>query len=380
MNKVLWFLLIISVAKGQQAPLPAQYQPFRQLIKHYKTYFSGSLSVLDQVKPPLIHDTDEYTTNEFRVMLSDSALALHKEELVIRVPYKNNPYPVSYSVIYENRLVSLFEPGQFACLSIDKLKRDINYEKKLNTKQFDYHWLLGGQLVALSKGIYYWFDTKAGWRLYAEPVPFGKQPKFYEDDRYVAYSTCRGEFGGTLYFHDKQTRLTHFSPYVCARSVIRQSDGYYVLASLGHGVGSADLSLIKNPSELPILKRVNKYDTPEADSTQLADVVKPTVLFDKLAVEFFAGFMFNSRLTYVVSWFGRTFLAEVFDDTIFIKDPLGNNNMDTHEPVTTSYGPNLTLINLGFYMVGGEREISCLLFKRNQLVKIDWNLRNKPIE
>ncbi len=380
MNKVLWFLLIVSVAKGQQAPIPDQYKPFRQLIQHYKTYFMGDVYWSNQVKPPRIYQPDTNTTKEFKIMLSDSALALHKEELVIRVPYKNNPYPVSYSVIYENRLVSLFEPGQFVCLSVDKLNRDINYEKKLNTKQFDYHWVLGGRLVALSKGAYYWFDTKAGWHLYAEPVPFGKQPKFYEDDRYVAYSTCQGEFGGTLYFYDKQTRLTHFSPYVCARSVIRKSDGYYVLASLGHGVGSADLSLIKNPSALPILKRTNKYGMPEADSTQLAGTVKPTVLFDKWAIEFFAGFMLNGEVTYIVNWFHRTFLAQVFEDTIFIRDPLGDDNLNIHEPVTTSYGPNLTLINVNLYGVGHEREISCLLFRKNQLIKIDWNLRNKPID
>ena len=310
-------------------------------------------------------------------MLSDSALGLHKKEVVIRVPFQKNPYPIDYSIIYENRLVSLFEPGRFICLTVDGLKRDVDYEKKLNTKQFEYHWLLGGRLVAVSKGVYYWFDRQVGWRVYAEPVPLDKQPKFYEDERYIAFSTCRGEFGGTLYFYDKQTRLTHFAPFVCARSVIRQPDGYHVLASLGHGAGSVDLSLIENPSTLPILKRLNRYSIPEADSTRLTGIVMPTVLFDEYNCQFFAGFMRNGKRTYVVNWGQRTFLAEVTENTIFIKDPLGDDDTYTHEPVTTTYGPSLILINLDFYGIGREREIACLLFRGNQLTKIDWNLRNE---
>ncbi len=310
-------------------------------------------------------------------MLSDSALNLHKERLVIRVPYQKNPYPIDYSIIYQNRLVSLFDPGQFVCLTVDGLKRDLAYEKKLNTRQFEYHWLLGGRLVALSGGVYYWFDERAGWRVYTEPVPLSKQPTFYEDQRYIAFSTCQGEFGGTLFFYDKQTRLTHFMPSVCTVSVIRQPDGYYVLASLGHGMGSADLSLIKNPSALPILKRLIQQVVPEADSTRLTNVVMPTAVFDQYSCQFFAGFERNGKLTYLVNWGQRTFLAEVAGDTIFIKDPLLNDDLYTHNPVTTTYAPSLTLVNLDFYGIGREREIACLLFRGNRIIKINWNLRDE---
>lgn len=370
---MLWLLLIVGIANGQSAPTETQPQPFRALIQHFKSGFPWSA----QVKLPLIYDPSTSGDRGFRVMLSDSALNLHKERLVIRVPYQKNPYPIDYSIIYQNRLVSLFDPGQFVCLTVDGLKRDLAYEKKLNTRQFEYHWLLGGRLVALSGGVYYWFDERAGWRVYTEPVPLSKQPTFYEDQRYIAFSTCQGEFGGTLFFYDKQTRLTHFMPSVCTVSVIRQPDGYYVLASLGHGMGSADLSLIKNPSALPILKRLIQQVVPEADSTRLTNVVMPTAVFDQYSCQFFAGFERNGKLTYLVNWGQRTFLAEVAGDTIFIKDPLLNDDLYTHNPVTTTYAPSLTLVNLDFYGIGREREIACLLFRGNRIIKINWNLRDE---
>ena len=55
--------------------------------------------------------------------------------------YKNNyiNYPISYSVIYDDRLVSLFQNGVFVCYSLDSFERDLDFEKKLNTQKFNHH-------------------------------------------------------------------------------------------------------------------------------------------------------------------------------------------------------------------------------------------------
>lgn len=373
-----FLLLIATTTNAQPTPRADAYASFRPLINWFASLRpSLNPEKLPPLNPPLMYTPSPANTREFTVILSDSALLLKTKKIVVPVPYRTSPYPVDYSVVYQNRLISLFDSTGFVCLSVNSLQRDRAYERKLNTKRFDYHWLLNGQLVGLSGTTYYQFNQSLGWRQYAGPVPMKKQPKLYEDENYIAYSTCRGEFGGVLYFFDKRTGLTHFVESTCARSVIRQSKGYYILSSLGHMMGSASLIRLGNPSALPVFKRLKKYGIPEADSSGLANVVKPAVVFSKHSTQFFAGFLRDDTLNYVVNWGQRTFLAEVRADTLVIRDPLFNSDLYTHEPITTTYGPDLTVVNMDFYGIAREREIACLLFKKGQVVKVSWNIANE---
>ncbi len=371
MQKLIYLLLIATTTLGQPTPKPSQKGSFDRLIQYFQTYFVGA----NKKKPPLIYEPDTSSHREIRVMLSDSSLNLRPTERLVKVPYTGNPFPVAYSVIYQNRLISLFESGQFTCLTVDGLTRDTDFEKKLNTKRFAYCWLLDDHLIGLADNIYYRFNERSGWIPYTQIVPLQKQPKLYEDANFIAFSTCRGEFGGTLFVYDKRTRLTHFVPSVCSCSIIRKPDGYYMLASLGHGAGHADLTYIRDPTRLPIFSKLDRYGNAIADSTRLTGVVQPTVVFDYLGLELFGSFTWKGRQTYLANWAGRTFLAEIANNTLFIKDPLFNDGIYTHNPITTQYG-NVILINLDFYGLGGECEVACLLIRDNRVTKVSWNKTN----
>ena len=86
----------------------------------------------------------------------------------------------------------------------------------------------------------------------------------------------------------------------------------------------------------------------------------------------FSSFSIFDRTVYLVNWRQRTFLAELTDTTFSIVHPLFNDELYTHQPVTTVNHGN-SIINLDFYGIAGEREVSVLIVKDDKLTRIDWN-------
>lgn len=194
----------------------------------------------------------------FRIEAGEKTLGLTKSEIVLRNPYSPKPFPLSNSIIYQNNLVTLFEPGYFACYNISNQARNKDYERQLNTRKFEYHWLIRGQLIGLSKGKYYAFSATNGWKAYTAEVPFNKQPKLFEDERYLSFLTCNGKFGGEVYFYDMRQRNYYLTWATCPNSVFKQDGKYFVLSSLGHMMGSAALQVIADPAKLRRWKGTQK--------------------------------------------------------------------------------------------------------------------------
>ena len=66
------------------------------------------------------------------------------------------------------------------------------------------------------------------------------------------------------------------------------------------------------------------------------------------------------------------FLAEMENNTVKIVNPLFNSEIIAHKPVTTIYSDAI-LINMAYYRIGRDREVTCILIKDDELIKIDWN-------
>ena len=67
-----------------------------------------------------------------------------------------------------------------------------------------------------------------------------------------------------------------------------------------------------------------------------------------------------------------TFLAEIKGTEIQIVHPLFEKPFYTHQPVTTAYG-NYILVNLDFYGVALDKEVSVIIVGQNKITKMDWN-------
>jgi len=321
-----------------------------------------------KVNLPVIHKGED-----FNIILSESSLEFKEKEIVFENPNQNNSFPLSFSVIFKENIVSLFEPGTFVCHKLSDFSRNEELEKELNTKRFDYHWLINNNLCGLSNGKYWLFDSTSNWTKFEQKLPFEKKPKLFENKEYLAYCDCHGEWGGTVYFYNRANENTYFTEATCANSIIETDKGYKVLSHLGHGMGSADLKLIADPSKLSNLK---DFDSKTKNINALGYSDKsghPKTVFDFYWVQIFSSFNWNGQTIYMVNWQDRTFLSEIRKKDIIIVDPLFNSDLYTHDPITTQYENGVILMNLDFYGLGREREISMIIIKDKEITKIDWN-------
>ena len=323
--------------------------------------------------------------NKFNVSVSENFIEFDTTHIVVKNPYFSEKFeeadedkyyvknfPKSFSVIYENSLVSLFENGKFACFNLDSFERNRKLENELNTKKFKYHWIIDGNLGALSgKTIYKWNRKK--WVKFRNNFPLKNQPKLFEDNEFIIYGDCHGEWGGTVYFYEKITSKTYFTESTCANSVIKSINGYEVLAHLGHGGGSAEIKLIKNPRKLTLAKDKEINTTVKGEALGYTD---KSNAFDKkidfYGVQIFSSFTFKDKELYIVHLSDLTFIARIKNNQIEIVNPLFFNDLYTHDPITTQYG-NYTLMNLDHYGTGLYREISVMIIDGNKITKLDWN-------
>ena len=72
----------------------------------------------------------------------------------------------------------------------------------------------------------------------------------FKDDNYNIYSTCNGEFGGTIYFQNKQTKKSYEAASTCPIVVNKIGKEYYVTNYMGHMMGFASVLKITDPEKL----------------------------------------------------------------------------------------------------------------------------------
>lgn len=364
MRQIIIGILIFcfSICKGQTADFDTLVLKLRERLE-YDDY---------KVTLPVVHKGED-----FNVIFSESSLDFKDKVIVLGNPNQDDSFPLSFSVIFKENIVSLFEPGTFACHKLTDFSRNKELENVLNTKQFEYHWLIDNKLYGLSNEEYWLFDDKDSWIKSDQKLPFGKKPKLFENKEYLVYCDCQGEWGGTVYFYNRTNENIYFTEATCANSIIETDEGYKVLSHLAHGRGSADLKFIADPSKLSNLK---DFDTRAKNINALGYSDKsghPKAVFVFYWVQILSSFNWNEKTIYMVNWQDRTFLAEIRKRDITIVDPLFNSDLYSHKPITTQYENGVILINLDFYSRGREREVSMIVIKDKEITKIDWNSKHQ---
>ncbi|MDR6969246.1 hypothetical protein J2X31_003273 [Flavobacterium arsenatis] len=377
-KKLLYILLIFGLSNsGFAQSLQLKFE--NKLVEHFQKHTWKDVVVTrDSLYSSPYKD-------KFNVSVSDNYIEFDTTHLVIKNPYFSDKhddaeeekdyvknFPKSFSVIYENSLVTLFENGKFTCFKLENFERNTELENKLNTKKFKYHWIIDNQLGGLSgNSIFLWNGNK--WTKFKENFPLKNQPKLFEDNQFIVYGECFGEWGGTVYFFEKSSSKTFFTESTCANSVIKTSKGYNVLAHLGHGGGSAEIKTIPYPTKLTLAKpnEIGKSVNGEA----LGYTDKSSAFEKKLdfyGLQIFSSFDYQDKVLYIVHLSELTFIAEIKNNEIEIVNPLFFNDLYTHDPITNKYG-KYTLMNLDHYGTGLNREISVLIIEGNKITKLDWN-------
>lgn len=368
-------LLIALIIQACQPDLPPQKHPtstadsvnFDTLITYLKDMSTEQKHLNIKIDLPLVCKYYDYS-----VEISRNPLPLALDYIIVKNPY-GEQFPVAYSVIYNDRLITILSDGYISCLSTSNFERDIEYEKILNTQKILQINILDNKLVGTGPNKHYYLDAENNWVEYPNYVPFGTQIKLYEDEVYISFCDCHGEFGGTVYFYNKQTRKLHFAYAVCANSIIKENDAYYVVSYLAHMGGSSSIQKIPNPELLPTIKlNTSKNYRPDYYKKQVDIKIKNNSHYTGFElIRIYAGFIYNNRRIYFVNWAGQAFLAEIDNDIIRIINPLFNRDIHINRARAERYG-NTILINAMVWGKASNLRLCNIIIKDGKLTMLDW--------
>lgn len=375
MKKHLFILLSFVICSQSNA------QNFDKLVEHFR---NNNFVGFEIIPRDSISENSLYKTKDFNVSISKNPINLKIDTFVIKNPYYTDDFddwddnfinfPISFSVIYEDNLISLFDNGKFVSKNLNDFSRDTKLENLLNSKRFKHHWVIDGKLYAKSKSIlfsnlYQWDGVK--WAISDMKIPIDDQSILFSDDKFIVYRKCSGEFGGTIFFFDRQSKETYFTESTCANTVIKKNGQYQILAHLGHMMGTSEIKIINDPKKLTKAKK-NQLKIERGSLGYQDKTNEYSKELDLFGIQLFSSFNHKDRRLFLVHLNKCTFLAEINGQEIQIVNPLFNNDKYTHDPITRTYG-KYTLINIDFYGIAIYREVSVMIIRDDKITLLDWN-------
>ena len=287
-----------------------------------------------------------------------------------------------YSIFFDNHLIVLNKKNSFYAFHLDCLVRDTIYEQKLNTKEFKKAFTALGNLYridAINQAFKY-EDKTAKW-IKSNNLPLFNSTPIYENDKYICYTVCHGEFGGYVFFYNKYTEKITFVPATCAVSLIeQQSGGFYIVSNLSHMIGRSYIKSIENPDFLfKMPDSLNYYDNywdeislyrsiMSADNTirdnQIRDIFlidengdyiqKPQYVFEIWEKLITAGFKIKDENYYITENYGvlngsfyiKTDLTKLYNDSLVIintADTIFSELPSSHGEITRKINNNTVI-------------------------------------
>lgn len=148
------------------------------------------------------------------------------------------------------------------------------------------------------------------------PDPVIHYGLLYKDEKYEVWKSCSGEWGGTVYFKNRQSGVIHYAIATCPVSANKINGKYYVSNSLAHLLASSEILEISNPESMEITEKIpfNHPDiiTREYEAHSHLGTKK---VMDSTGVMIIASFIYNQKLYSVLSSNdgGKTTISELKD-------------------------------------------------------------------
>ncbi len=130
-----------------------------------------------------------------------------------------------------------------------------------------------------------------------------KQFKIYDDKEYSAYSTCNGEFGGTIFFQNKKTNLRYEGSSTCPIIINKIGTEYYVTNNLSHDGDIANVLKITNPENLENSDWDFKNDLGSIKTKGIKTILKNTNLYISTS------FVYKEKLFHIYSDWKKTYIG-----------------------------------------------------------------------
>lgn len=133
-----------------------------------------------------------------------------------------------------------------------------------------------------------------------------KNENFYEDENYVVKDSCRGEFGGVIYFINKETKKIYVAKGTCPSSLIKINSKFYLTTSLAHMYGFSAIYEINDPNELTEL---NLTDSENDKFFKKKSETGLKELYKKIGGTIIVSFPYKNELYFITSDNTGTYLT-----------------------------------------------------------------------
>ena len=176
----------------------------------------------------------------------------------------------------------------------------------------------------------------------------------FEDSIYIVRNTCHGEWGGSIWFNNKNTDIEYSCSATCPITVNKMDGNYIVSTTLAHGNGFTKIIQIPNPDlmevfKLPESKELNEDGTPiyyvndlESQSTE-----GTISLIDTVGILTLSSFEYENELYHITTDFKSTYISNIQNEKFNVIDTVCSKSIWTYEPrvITTEKGHHITFFS-----------------------------------
>jgi hypothetical protein len=151
--------------------------------------------------------------------------------------------------------------GHIFCLQADHkifvldtlLQKDNSFTARFSNVKADFIHPFNDTIFIGTKNNLYFLDHEVTLKNYnSQPFKYGLP--YYNDGTYYVYACSVGEFGGAVFFWNKQTNKTYSYPATAVQQVFKFGHAYVVSNFLAHMSGFSDYLFINDPTKLYELK------------------------------------------------------------------------------------------------------------------------------
>jgi hypothetical protein len=133
----------------------------------------------------------------------------------------------------------------------------------------------------------------------------------FEDKDYEVFSSCYGEWGGTIFFRDKKSKVMYEVTATCTVKVNKIDNEYYLTNYLGHMSGSTSVLKISDPKKLKIVKERNAFDRSLEKHIKGYSFKGREIVFEAFMFKIWDSFIIDNKLMHLYINKEGTHIGEV---------------------------------------------------------------------
>jgi hypothetical protein len=248
---------------------------------------------------------------------------------------------------FNNRIICLQDNGKIILLDTNYNRQD-TLEKRLNIYKPSYLFTLHDTVYIGTKNKTYYIDKnfkfveyKRKERMYGEGL--------YEDSLYFVYGCCVGEWGGSIFFLNKNTNKTYSYFATCASQVLKFKNEYVVCNNLAHMGRSMSFLYVPHPTKLyeltdeKLKNHCNWYTTVDSlknywEKSKIGDVKFYRGAYGSMSL---VTFPVKDSLYSILCNDSSTFIAVHKSDTTLFRQIIFNKTISFHQTQIIKAGQKL---------------------------------------